>query len=539
MKKHLLLFFGLMIAFHLQAQHCDSINNHMVDGYTLMPEFALQLGDGTILCRAHHFTQYHGVFSNYKAKFYKISRHGGIILDSLTMEDFSFDDILMARIHNEDNPTYDPYCNVLAKVLIDSANCKSDLNLTFFDDDLRFNDTMEVTVPLADTIVNHNCFQVTHCLLDSYNDIIFQYVIPTRGGMHFDRFGLDGTLKHKTIIPLSVIPVNYDSWLYDDELAVHGLRQCSESPLKYNLYGYYGDNVGKLWMWENCFVAYELDSLFNIVNTLTIEPTDPNSYPYIHSCKYVNGMVGLDGGSFLVARNIRWDHEMLSTGIMKYDANGNVLKQTWLDASDVFFDQYGRPQDCYIGIDFQKDGNGYVYYAFQCYFDSVNMITVAKFDEELNLIWERYGMHKNAYLDYYSQTGEVGWARIAYFNELTLLDHGGVAVWGHNEAYSNHNPNYGMWMMVVDDGDTGVNETDPAIRPYLIYPNPVKNHLNVQYSPDVKPVKVEVLDLQGRRLSSQKGSLESIDMQNLPSGTYTINVTLDNGKTYSDKIVKQ
>jgi hypothetical protein len=67
----------------------------------------------------------------------------------------------------------------------------------------------------------------------------------------------------------------------------------------------------------------------------------------------------------------------------------------------------------------------------------------------------------------------------------------------------------------------------------------VVDKLNVHYSPDVKPVKVEVLDLQGRLLGAQKGSLESIDMQNLPTGTYTINMTLDNGKTYSDKIVKQ
>jgi hypothetical protein len=50
---------------------------------------------------------------------------------------------------------------------------------------------------------------------------------------------------------------------------------------------------------------------------------------------------------------------------------------------------------------------------------------------------------------------------------------------------------------------------------------------------------VEILDLQGRLLGTQKGDLESIDMQNLPTGTYTMRVVLDNGKTYCDKIVKQ
>ena len=532
MKKHLLLLFGLMITFHLQAQVCDSINDHRIEGYSLWPEFAIPLEDGTILCRAHYFI--HPVLGNYdyKSKFYKISRHGGIILDSLTMEDNSFDDILMARIHDEGNPIYDTYCNVLAKVLIDDENCKSDLNLTFFDDNLQFNEAMEVTVPLADTIVDHNYFRVTHCLFDSYNDIIFQYVLPTRGEIHFDRFGLDGTLKHKTIIPLSVIPVNYDAQPSHNELCVHGLRQCSESPLKYNLYGCYGANLGQLWIWEDRFMIYELDSLFNIVNTHILEPKDPNVFPYIHSCGESNGMVGLDDGSFLVARHIRWEKDYQSPGIIKYDANGNVLKETWMDASEVYYNQFGLPHDTYVGVDLKKDGKGNVYYALEGSVDNVNMIIVAKYDEDLNLIWERYGM---------GQTYPVPFQRTAFMNELILLGNGLVIACGYNEAYSNIgiNPNYGMWMMIVSDEGSGVSETENSVRPYLMYPNPVVDKLNVHYSPDVKPVKVEVLDLQGRLLSAQKGSLESIDMQNLPTGTYTINMTLDNGKTYSDKIVKQ
>ena len=71
------------------------------------------------------------------------------------------------------------------------------------------------------------------------------------------------------------------------------------------------------------------------------------------------------------------------------------------------------------------------------------------------------------------------------------------------------------------------------------YPNPVIDQLHLDYSPDLKPIKIEIYDLQGRLLSTQKSSLESIDMQKLSTGTYTIKITLDNGKTYSTKIVKQ
>lgn len=535
MKKHLLLFFALMITFHLQAQVCDSINDHRIEGHSLWPDFAIPLEDGTILCHARYFIHpYYGVYydDDYKTKFYKIARHGAMILDSLTMEDDGFDDILMARIHDEGNPIYDTYCNVLAKVLIDDENCKSDLKLTFFDDNLQFNEAMEVTVPLADTIVEHYTDNVTHCLLDSYNDIIFQYMIPSRREIHFDRFGLDGTLKHKTIIPMSVIPVNYDAFVYNNKLTVFGLRQCCESPLKYNLYGCYGFNFGELWQWEYGFMIYELDSLFNIVNTLMLEPNDPNVYPYIHSCTESNNMVGLDDGSFLVARHIRWEKDYQSPGIIKYDANGNVLKETWLDATEVYYDDDGKPWDTYSGQDLKKDGKGNVYYSLEGTVDNVNMIIVAKYDENLNLIWVRYGM---------GITSPIPFHRVACRNELILLGNGVVMACGYNHAYQNTgiNPNFGMWLMIVSDEGLGVSETENGIRPYLIYPNPVVDKLNVHYSPDVKPVKVELLDLQGRLIGSQKGNLESIDMQNLPTGTYTINMTLDNGKTYSDKIVKQ
>jgi hypothetical protein len=46
-------------------------------------------------------------------------------------------------------------------------------------------------------------------------------------------------------------------------------------------------------------------------------------------------------------------------------------------------------------------------------------------------------------------------------------------------------------------------------------------------------------DLQGRLVRSQSKALESINMSQLPAGTYTLRVTLEEGKTYSDKVVKE
>jgi hypothetical protein len=61
----------------------------------------------------------------------------------------------------------------------------------------------------------------------------------------------------------------------------------------------------------------------------------------------------------------------------------------------------------------------------------------------------------------------------------------------------------------------------------------------MQYSPDVQPARVELYDLQGRLVRTQSKAFESIDMSQLPAGTYTMRVTLEDGKSYADKVVKK
>ena len=77
------------------------------------------------------------------------------------------------------------------------------------------------------------------------------------------------------------------------------------------------------------------------------------------------------------------------------------------------------------------------------------------------------------------------------------------------------------------------------MRPYTYYPNPVKEQLQMQFSPDVQPAQVELYDLQGRLVRTQRSNFEHIDMSQLPTGTYTMRVTMEDGKSYSDKVVKE
>ena len=82
----------------------------------------------------------------------------------------------------------------------------------------------------------------------------------------------------------------------------------------------------------------------------------------------------------------------------------------------------------------------------------------------------------------------------------------------------------------------GVDETCQL---FSIYPNPAKDKLYTQFSPDVQPVQVELYDLQGRPVRTQRSAFETIDLSRLPAGTYTMRVVMKDGKTYSDKVVKE
>ena len=73
----------------------------------------------------------------------------------------------------------------------------------------------------------------------------------------------------------------------------------------------------------------------------------------------------------------------------------------------------------------------------------------------------------------------------------------------------------------------------------MLYPNPVQNELRLQYSSDVQPKQIEFYDLQGRLVQTQSKNLESLNMAGLPAGTYTMRVLLEDGKVFSDKVVKE
>ena len=72
-----------------------------------------------------------------------------------------------------------------------------------------------------------------------------------------------------------------------------------------------------------------------------------------------------------------------------------------------------------------------------------------------------------------------------------------------------------------------------------MYGNFLIKQTHLQYSPDTTPTQIELYDMQGRLVKTQRNGLENLNLEELSAGAYTMRVTLEDGKVFSDKVVKE
>ena len=168
-------------------------------------------------------------------------------------------------------------------------------------------------------------------------------------------------------------------------------------------------------------------------------------------------------------------------------------------------------------------------------YDWMNCFVVTKMDIEGNVIWQRYWDR------YYPEYG----MKVYYPNFITTTSDEGCLVSGYcyySDIYGSSR--YGsapeiFMLKFFADGTLAVPEAEAFFRPYAYYPNPTQDELHLQYSPDVTPKSIELYDLQGRLVRTKRNGLESLNLQGLSAGQYVMKVTLENGKVFSDKVVKE
>ncbi len=172
--------------------------------------------------------------------------------------------------------------------------------------------------------------------------------------------------------------------------------------------------------------------------------------------------------------------------------------------------------------------NGHYHYE-QIYYTqlvSPTIITVSKFDKEMNLLWRRYyGANDNSY----------------QINVIQATEDGGCILTGVSALKSNYSY-YMSYVLKLDaDGYDSVDEAESIARPYLCYPNPTKGNLYIELSPDVKCQSVEIYDIDGRLVETfpETSQQTTIDISGLNTGMYIVKLRTADGKEYEERIIKK
>ncbi len=228
--------------------------------------------------------------------------------------------------------------------------------------------------------------------------------------------------------------------------------------------------------------------------------------------------------SFLKPNGLTDHTDSGTVAIIKFDAENNF--------DTLVFS--GHDNDSLDLLAFNKGMDNYreevLYFCnFQVYPNDIeptepNDFVVTKTDADANILWQRY-LHdrRNIY-------------RPA---SIVVSSDGGCLVSGYRQNSTNLTECGVFLLKVFPNGTLSISDPEITVCPYTYYPNPTYNKLYLKFSPDVQPAQVELYDLQGRLVRRQSKAFESIDMSQLPAGTYTMRVTLENGKVYSDKVVKE
>ena len=154
-------------------------------------------------------------------------------------------------------------------------------------------------------------------------------------------------------------------------------------------------------------------------------------------------------------------------------------------------------------------------------------ITLSKFDKELNLQWRRYYGGDGSFYD---------------VNVIKATEDGGCIMTG---VYNKDMQVYDLlsYVLKVDEnGYDAIGENAESIaRPYFCYPNPAKDNVYIEFSPDVNCQSVEIYTLDGHMVETCHGaSLQTtIDISSLNSGVYMLKLRMSDGKEWSERIVKE
>lgn len=124
-----------------------------------------------------------------------------------------------------------------------------------------------------------------------------------------------------------------------------------------------------------------------------------------------------------------------------------------------------------------------------------------------------------------------GWIRLRYQFDPEIKKYTATI---YDMAYCTI-PNYPL--IFGQSNFTDVDENGYELPEAKLFPNPANDKLSLRISGDISCDNVMIYSIDGRLLKMQNDDFENIDVSDLSGGIYITKITLDNGITYTDKIV--
>ena len=453
--------------------------------------------DGTLLFRTMMYTP--NAYQDYQHLLYKITPEGEI-LDSLTINAAGDLSRLLRNPINKDSyiltddiRNYNETDSIVSGVF----------RMFFIDANLNLYD--EITVPVIEfPYGTYEYFPWDLWFIDTQNDFIISFW--TDNIFHLVRIGLDGSIKASTETEALFIPHSYPHPAGDTTLLYSdmGFGIFSESPLTYYKLGGYEPTSGA---WP--IYGYLFDADLNLIETRLFDKFDEN---IAYDGGNTEHILLYDENSYLTATQIkRLSPAQGGIGLAKYDMNHNPICASPLLGTNHCYPRQTEIENGNTIYQLYDIGGGY----------SPHKWALARLDGDLNLTWD-YTLPGNQVYAFFG-TGMV------------VLKNGDIAAASICRKYNR----YCATIVILHDGYDSITETEYISLPFTLHPNPVKDQLSLRFDDGTEPESVELYDLAGRLVGTKPNGLESIDMSAMPSGVYMLRVTMKNGPTYHEKILKE
>ena len=485
-------------------------------GQEIVSEFTFQNGklfsntdiwecsDGSLLTG---ITFYNSSYDDYGLMVCKTSLDGQLI-DSATFEYGSLFGI---------NGAVDSF--IITSLHWDYADSTDIFNMTFIDADLNPTETISVNLFSG---IDPQRVSIDEWFITPENEFVISYWtdVNIEGNNywadyavhHMMRIGFDGTILAEASSD-EVLPPNFSN-VHPSDTALTYWGNCfgifNESPrVYYKLGGYIGTDDNHPWP----LISYFFDEDLNLTNTIEYTYLDENTYFDWASGEH---LVPFEKNTFketyLMAAQIHYPDGEYRASLVKYDMDHNPLIINNVESST----NTGEPVATVVA-----DENT-VYHVYQAYRGYSLALGLVRLDKDLNILWDTILF-----------SGQFNWAQ---GNCLKTLQNGNVAVAYSTPINSNKDR---LHLYIFHDGYDAITETRTTERPFELYPNPVKGHLTLRFDDGDEPESVELYDLAGRLVGTKPNGMESIDMSAMPSGMYLLRVTMKEGISYHEKILKE